>query len=80
MTNLNFSFPKKVLEADKIINVPVLKTHAMCTVSLGLKNLKGCIDAKSKKLCHGKEVDLHYTFSRIAEKLPVALTIIDGVF
>ena len=77
---LKFFIPKKVLEADKIINVPVLKTHAMCKVSLGLKNLKGCIDAKSKKLCHGKEVDLHHTFSRIAEKLPVALTIIDGVY
>jgi len=52
----------------------------MCKVSLGLKNLKGCVDARSKKLCHGTEVDLNYTFSRLAEKLPVALTIIDGIY
>ncbi|MBF7082715.1 DUF362 domain-containing protein [Desulfallas sp. Bu1-1] len=77
---LELSLAEKVLEADKIINVPVLKTHNQAKVSLGIKNLKGCINRASKMFCHGKDIDLNYTFPHIAEKLPVALTIIDGVF
>lgn len=74
------SLARRVLEADKIINLPVLKTHNQCKVSLGIKNLKGCLDKKSKIACHGKDVDLDHMFPRIMEKLPVALTVIDGVF
>ncbi|WP_018086914.1 DUF362 domain-containing protein [Desulfurispora thermophila] len=77
---LTLSLAEKVLEADKIINVPVLKTHNQTKVSLGIKNLKGCINRASKMHCHGKDVDLSHTFPHIAEKLPVALTLIDGVF
>lgn len=72
---------KHALEADKIINVPVLKSHNQTKVSLGIKNLKGCLDQNSKQFCHGEgREDLHQTFPRIIEKLPVALTIIDGIF
>lgn len=74
------SVASKALEADKIINLPVLKTHNQCKVSLGIKNLKGCLDRKSKMICHGKDADLDHMFPHIAEKLPVALTIIDGIF
>ena len=31
------------LEYDVVINIPVLKTHFITEVSLGMKNLKGCI-------------------------------------
>lgn len=74
------SIARKALQADKIINVPVLKTHNQCKVSLGIKNLKGCLHKQSKKLCHNKDIDLNHTFPLAIEKLPVALTIIDGVF
>lgn len=77
---IKLSIAQKALEADKIINVPVLKTHNQCKVSLGIKNLKGCLHKKSKMLCHGKDLDLDHTFPLVIEKLPVALTIIDGVF
>lgn len=77
---IELSLAEKALEADKIINVPVLKTHNQAKVSLGIKNLKGCLNRKSKMFCHGAETDLNYTFPHIIEKLPVALTIIDGVF
>jgi uncharacterized protein (DUF362 family) len=77
---LKLSVARRVLEADKIINLPVLKTHNQCQVSLGIKNLKGCLDRKSKTVCHGKELDLDHTFPHITEKLPVALTVTDGVF
>ncbi|SFR04609.1 DUF362 domain-containing protein [Desulfoscipio geothermicus] len=74
------SIAQKALEADKIINVPVLKTHNQCKVSLGIKNLKGCLNRTSKKQCHGRDEELEHMFPHIAEKLPVALTIIDGIF
>jgi len=78
--DFKLSLAKSALEADKIINLPVFKTHNQCTVSLGVKNLKGCLNRKSKMHCHGKDNDLNHTFPHIIEKLPVALTIIDGVF
>lgn len=72
---------KEALEADKLINVPVLKTHNQAKVSLGIKNLKGCLNKKSKQACHGVgDKELSLTFPRIIEKLPVALTIIDGLY
>jgi Uncharacterized conserved protein len=72
---------KQALEADKIINVPVLKTHSQAKVSLGIKNLKGCLSKKSKQFCHGVgDKELSLMFPRIIEKLPVALTIIDGLY
>ncbi|MBC7104428.1 MAG: DUF362 domain-containing protein, partial [Firmicutes bacterium] len=74
------SVAKRALEADKIINVPVLKTHNQCKVSLGIKNLKGVLDKKSKMFCHNTETDLNHVFPHIIEKLPVALTVIDGIF
>lgn len=74
------SVASTVLAADKIINLPVLKTHNQCRVSLGIKNLKGTINRRSKTHCHGRDWELEHTFPLLAEKLPVALTVIDGLF
>jgi len=71
---------QKALTADRIVNVPVLKTHNQARVSLGLKNLKGCLHVGSKMHCHGVTPGLDRMFPRIIEKLPVSLTLIDGVF
>lgn len=80
LDGVKLSIARSALEADKIINVPVLKTHNQCKVSLGIKNFKGCIDRKSKKKCHARDEELEHMFPRIVEKLPVALTLIDGIF
>lgn len=78
---LMLDIARQVLEADKIINVPVLKTHSQAKVSLGIKNLKGCLNKKSKQICHGVgNEELSLMFPRIIEKLPVALTVIDGLY
>ncbi|MHB1419693.1 MAG: DUF362 domain-containing protein [Bacillota bacterium] len=71
-----------ILEADKIINIPVLKTHGACQVTLGIKNLKGVLSMNSRKVCHSAEPerDLDLTFNQVIDILPVALTIIDGVY
>ena len=43
---------RAALDADFLINVPVLKTHFQAKVSLGFKNLKGCLSKDSKKRFH----------------------------
>jgi len=41
-----------VFEVDKIINVPVMKTHSQTSVTLGMKNLKGCVPGAHKLTAH----------------------------
>jgi uncharacterized protein (DUF362 family) len=65
-----------------VVDVPVMKTHAQTKVSLGIKNLKGMIDVESRKKCHSAdpEKDLHYMIARLANKLPPALNLVDGIY
>lgn len=41
---------------DKFINLPVLKTHYLTTVTLAMKNLKGCLKREDKMLFHQYDV------------------------
>ncbi|WP_129408133.1 DUF362 domain-containing protein [Marinitoga lauensis] len=43
---------KKVLEADKIINVAKLKTHVQMIMTLAVKNTFGCVVGKEKSAWH----------------------------
>ncbi|UCC60236.1 MAG: DUF362 domain-containing protein, partial [Dehalococcoidia bacterium] len=67
-----------VLESDFLINIPVLKTHSQVKVSLGLKNLKGCIDYDSRKVFHKK--GLEHMIVLLNEIISCDLTIIDGIY
>ena len=75
-------FNRDFLDADFIVNIPVLKTHAQTIVSLGIKNLKGTLDIPSRKKCHSEDKgkDLHYMIARFQEILPPGFTLIDGIF
>lgn len=44
--------PESFLEANVVINVPVMKTHDALGVTLGLKNMKGIIHVSDKKRFH----------------------------
>jgi len=44
--------PEAFMEADIIINVPVMKTHDVFPATLGLKNMKGVLQDKDKKRFH----------------------------
>ncbi|HHV62414.1 MAG TPA: DUF362 domain-containing protein [Firmicutes bacterium] len=44
--------PRAILEADVVVNVPVMKTHDALPVTLGLKNMKGIIREQDKKRFH----------------------------
>ena len=76
--SLNMAVP--ALEADFMINLPVLKTHNSTKVSLGFKNLKGCLARRSKVFCHHREIPLNHFILQIGEKLAPALTLIDGIY
>ena len=66
------------LDADFLINVPVLKTHPQVKVSLGSKNLKGCLDIPSRKRFHQK--GLEHLICLLNQLLKCDLTIIDGIY
>jgi uncharacterized protein (DUF362 family) len=68
------------LEADFLINMPALKTHNQAVLSLGLKNLKGCLSVKSRKLCHGSDESLDHHLAQLADKIRPSLTVLDGIY
>jgi uncharacterized protein (DUF362 family) len=77
-----FFFNRDILESDFVVDIPVLKTHAQTVVSLGLKNLKGVIDNKSRKKSHNADPvkNLNYWVAKLADPMPPILTILDGIY
>jgi uncharacterized protein (DUF362 family) len=70
---------KTALDTDFLINVPVLKTHFQAKVSLGFKNLKGCLNKDSKKRFHtSKRLDT--LICLLNEAIKSDLVIIDGIY
>jgi len=80
--DVKLSVNSDVFEADHIINMPVLKTHGQCKVTLGIKNLKGLLNINSRKRCHNKNQskNLDYHVAKFAGMLSPTLTIIDGIY
>ena len=78
LDGLKVHIAAKALEADFLIDVPVLKTHGLCKVSLGMKNLKGCLSMASKRIFHRK--DLHQMIALLNMRVKPKLTIIDGIY
>ena len=76
----NLDFVTEALESDFLINLPVLKSHSSTKVSLGFKNLKGCLAKKSKKHCHHVNRALNNFVSHVGEKLYADITLIDGIY
>jgi len=80
----NFTLGKAVKDVDKIINLPKLKTHALTTLTLSVKNMFGCVPGARKGQWHvrthtaGKDyfarmlLDLFYF-------VKPALNIVDGI-
>jgi uncharacterized protein (DUF362 family) len=67
------------LDTDFLINVPVLKTHFQAKVSLGFKNLKGCLSKDSKKRFHiSKRLDT--LICLLNEAIKSDLVVIDGIY
>lgn len=74
---------KEAMEADVVINLPKVKSHAQLTVTLGAKNLFGCVPGKMKAWWHmeaGKDVERFGTMLvETARLINPALTLVDGI-
>jgi uncharacterized protein (DUF362 family)/Pyruvate/2-oxoacid:ferredoxin oxidoreductase delta subunit len=66
-----------VLNCDKLINMPVLKTHLQTVVTIGLKNLKGVVVGKQKHIIHLQ--GLHQGIVDLNTVVKSDLTIVDGI-
>lgn len=79
----NLRLSKEAMAADVVINLPKVKSHCQLTMTLGVKNLFGCVPGKMKAWWHmeaGKEPE---TFAEMlietAKAIAPDLTIIDGI-
>jgi len=68
---------RRVLQSERLINMPVAKTHLQTIVTLGLKNLKGVVVGKHKQIIHMAGLDEGIVDLNTAVKTD--LTIIDGI-
>ena len=72
-----------VLEADGVINLPKLKTHSLTLLTLGVKNLFGCVPGPRKTLWHLKAGEDRKVFAHILfeiyQVIHPSLTILDGI-
>ncbi|EDX85432.1 conserved domain protein [Synechococcus sp. PCC 7335] len=79
----NFLLSKEAMEADVVINLPKVKSHVQLTVTLGVKNLFGCVPGKMKAWWHmeaGKDRQRFGTMLvETARAISPQLTIIDGI-
>ncbi|MGF1522904.1 MAG: DUF362 domain-containing protein [Leptolyngbyaceae cyanobacterium] len=74
---------KEAMNADVVINLPKVKSHMQLTLTLGVKNLFGCVPGKMKAWWHmeaGKDRDRFGTMLvETARTIAPQLTIIDGI-
>ena len=66
-----------VFTYDRIINVAVAKTHLDTMITLGMKNLKGCISKEDRLLFH-QELDISRAVVELSQLVRPDLTIVDG--
>ena len=74
---------KEAIDADVVINLPKVKSHVQLTMTLGVKNLFGCVPGKMKAWWHmeaGKDSARFGTMLvETARAINPNLTIIDGI-
>ncbi len=74
---------QEAMNADVVINLPKVKSHVQLTLTLGVKNLFGCVPGKMKAWWHmeaGKDRDRFGTMLvETARTIAPQLTIVDGI-
>jgi uncharacterized protein (DUF362 family) len=74
---------KEAMEADVVINLPKVKSHVQLTLTLGVKNLFGCVPGKMKAWWHMEAGKDEQRFANMlvetARTIDPDLTIIDGI-
>ncbi|NJK33661.1 MAG: DUF362 domain-containing protein [Oscillatoriales cyanobacterium SM2_2_1] len=79
----NLRLSKEAMGADVVINLPKVKSHMQLTLTLGVKNLFGCVPGKMKAWWHmelGKNPPLFaQMLLETAQAINPQLTIADGI-
>ena len=74
---------REAVASDLVINLPKLKTHAMMLLSLGVKNLFGCIVGLTKPQWHMRSGVDRRMFARLLVQIHRAIhpaaTLLDGI-
>jgi len=74
---------QSVLDADVVINLPKWKTHSQTLLTLGIKNLFGCVPGAKKALWHLQAGEDRTRFAGVLidlyQVIQPSLTILDGV-
>jgi uncharacterized protein (DUF362 family) len=74
---------KEAMEADVVINLPKVKSHVQLTLTLGVKNLFGCVPGKMKAWWHMEAGKDSTRFGNMlvetAHAINPELTILDGI-
>lgn len=72
-----FKVFRSVLEADYLVNLPVLKGHGATKLTCALKNLKGCIPDSEKRRYHAE--GLHKPIALLNTIIRQDLVVVDGL-
>lgn len=75
VTPREFRVTEFAFECDQFINVPVLKTHFITTITLSMKNLKGCLKREDKPRFH--DGDLNRAVVELNRIIRPTLNVID---
>lgn len=79
----NIEVAEELRYCDKVINLPKLKTHVQMAVTLGIKNMFGCVVGKRKSQWHLMAgMDRRYFATMMVElyqTIKPTLTIMDGI-
>ncbi len=73
-----YHIAKPVLEADFRVSVPVIKTHCEATMTLSMKNMKGCLPIDDEK-SRMHSIDLNSHLVDLNTLLKPHLSVVDGI-
>lgn len=75
---MKISISKRAVEADPLINLPLIKGHCQTKITCALKNMKGLIPDGEKRRFHS--MGLHKPITYLNKMIYPSLTIADGVY
>ena len=74
---ITMEISKRILDLDYMINLPVLKGHCQTSMTCALKNMKGCLSDRSKRLFHS--LGLMRPIAALNEIVRPDLTLADSI-
>ncbi len=73
----SFEIPRTIYEAERLVNVPAIKTHGIATYTMSLKNFVGVIHPRSRWKIHSSD-KLEEMIAEISLAVHPNLIVLDG--